>query len=301
MLEQNDSKDLNQPTVYLGASVGPGKGSVESFPSYDNQPSVPTRDGREEFPVTNDFHADFQELLEACKRLAVEKTIGGIGLALAGHVTQDRTDINVTGTLTDWVGRKAAFTLAETLKCRVVLGNDAEAAALAGTLYGDAPPFKFAHVIWDVGVSGCEVFRTGQRPLLIPSELGHQIIDPTATETRCGCGNPGCLESRVGGWGLERFGRPSGDLLPPQQDEMIKSLVIGLHNTQRIISVPNITFSGSLATTYQHLLPEVKQQLQRMLGVTHGDGLIVRLAGKEATVGNLGAVALLGQGELFDI
>lgn len=302
--EEVGEADEAGETVYLGVRVEPQGGIIESYSDYRTKATALES---VRFNVVNNFDEDYQELLAACTNVVTierpdevggttKRKIGAVGLAVAGQVTQDRTDISVAGSLRSWVNRKLPRKLERALDCPVVLGNDAEAAALAETWYGSAPAYKFAFFMWDAGVSGCEVLRDGRKPLTISSELGHQIVDPDATETRCGCGNPGCLESLVGGWSLERFEKPLDQLPSSQRDEVLKRLTIGVYNTLRIVPVSTVVFGGRLAVAYSQFLPEIEKRLRHRLSMSGlPSEVIVRLADKEMTAGTLGALALLRQ------
>ncbi len=277
--------------MYLTADTGGTTIRVEGFATLDPT----TRLERTTFRVSrDDFLADYNRLVEACHQIAGGEPIEAFGLAVAGKVSDDRGWLLGAGNLTHWVGRPLSKMLIRDLGCPVVLGNDAEAAALAEALYGYGAGFDFWFFIWGTGVGGTLVRRRGGIPLSFPSEVGHQVVEPYGrTEPLCGCGRYGCLESVAGGRSLIRFGRPVADLLVQQWDEVVEWMTTGVYNALIIQPAPLVVFGGGVAVKQPHLLPKIERQLRDQAGMVKPP--VVRLSAFGEGAGTIGALALLSQ------
>jgi predicted NBD/HSP70 family sugar kinase len=163
--------------------------------------------GYKEFPVqkVNDeagemtksraFELDLTNLVRAIT--ALNPTPKSVAIAVAGKANPERTTLLGAGNLVHWVGRPIVDCLQAYFGNAVVLGNDAEAAALAEAYQGLGQKCDFVEMIWGTGVGGCGLYWRDGVPYPQPMEPGHirsrGIHGMTAGS--CGCGRSYCLES----------------------------------------------------------------------------------------------------------
>ena len=160
---------------------------------------------------------DAEGLLRQAMARCGNQPIAGLGVAVAGPVDSE------TGTLyeppnlpaLDGVSLKSLWE--PVLGHRVWVGNDANLAALGEYRYGagrDAlrggePSRTLVYLTVSTGIGGGVVNQDqiflGARGLA--AEIGHMVIDRSADDARCQCGNSGCLESLASGTAIARIAR----------------------------------------------------------------------------------------------
>src|SRR5918999_581778 len=134
----------------------------------------------------------------------------GIGLSVPGIVRQGDGLLRFAPNL-GWVDLPLGGKLADRLGSPVVVGNDADLAALAEHWRGVAAGYDHVIVLsGEVGVGGGII--VDGRPLRgrggYAGEIGHLRVNPAGR--RCRCGSLGCLETELGVEALLRAaGRPA--------------------------------------------------------------------------------------------
>jgi glucokinase len=156
--------------------------------------------------------ADVAVEIEAALRDAAEaaglETGGGMGLdgvGIGSPGTRD-ADGNVTSArnLPGWEGTfPLGATLAHTLGCRVVVGNDVQVATDAEFKLGAGRPYdSLLGVSWGTGVGGGLILDgrpwTGRGGA---GEIGHVVVEIDGA--RCTCGRRGCMEAYAGRAAME--------------------------------------------------------------------------------------------------
>jgi glucokinase len=124
----------------------------------------------------------------------------GIGVGCPGPLDAAAGIIGDVGTLPTWQGGALATELESRFHVKVAIENDADAAALAESRWGNArTATRFIYIAVSTGIGGGivldgKLYRGvgGAHP-----ELGHQIID--ASGPLCYCGAHGCWESLASG------------------------------------------------------------------------------------------------------
>ena len=180
--------------------------------------------------VANAAGASKDQLLEVAGNLLTEaieqggsRSLAGVGVAVAGPVDSE------TGTLSDppnlpLLDGVSLKTLWEpSLGCPVLVGNDANLAALGEYRFGagrvnreqPVPPRTLVYITVSTGIGGGVVDR-GQMFLGangLAAEIGHMTIDSGGAAPQCQCGNRGCLESMASGTAIARIAavRVSGE------------------------------------------------------------------------------------------
>lgn len=139
---------------------------------------------------------------------SVSGSLLGIGIGCTGPLDIKRGLVNNPYTLDGWSNVPIVEYLSQALHVRVVLENDADAAALGEYWQGaglDAKRLYAVTVGTGVGtaliVDG-KIYRgvDGSHP-----EGGHQLIDPSGPE--CYCGHRGCWESLISGTAISNTAR----------------------------------------------------------------------------------------------
>jgi len=275
--------------MYIGIDVGGTTIKVAAFTELEN----PRELTRLEAPISTSFEDDMDQVKNLCEVLWEElDRIEGVGLAVAGKIDEDRTTVTGAGNLTHWIGQPVDEILRRriAIHCPVVLGNDAEAAALAEALYGHGGEQDFWFVIWGTGVGGCLVRYVDGKPIPLPGEPGHQCVDIQAYQ--CGCGQYGCLEVFCGGGAIaRRYGKPAEQLSTMDWASITARMAEGVRNLVTIQPVELVIFGGGIAAKQQHLLSDIENQLKGELKVVEPPQ--VRLSTFGESAGTVGALALL--------
>lgn len=158
-------------------------------------------------------------LTEAIANVATElsqkHTVDSIGISAAGFISSDRQTMLATPNISNWNGVNLVNELTEILHKKVVLENDANAAAWGEFKFGAGRGRNDLMMLTlGTGVGGGlildgNVFRGA---FGIGAELGHMRLIPDGQ--LCGCGIRGCLEQYASGSALMRHAREAIDASP---------------------------------------------------------------------------------------
>jgi glucokinase len=278
--------------MFLGIDIGATNGRLSVFSDPESAVEIDRIEFKMSKPGPGAFGKDIQELLFAAGRLASRHgQPEGLGVALAGKVNADRTGLRAAGNITHWVGKDVVGLLSKQLGCRVVLGNDAEAAGLAEAYYGHGQDSDFWFIIWGSGLGGALVRRINGVPYVFPGEPGHQVLD-IDDQKPCGCGQIGCVELHTGGNRLaEKYGVPAEQLSPGEWSDVLYWISLGLQNTLAVQSAPLVVFGGGVANRQPQMLPRIHAQLTHDLHAADVPELKLSAFGESA--GSVGALAFL--------
>jgi predicted NBD/HSP70 family sugar kinase len=231
--------------------------------------------GYKEFPVqkVNDeagemtksraFELDLTNLVRAIT--ALNPTPKSVAIAVAGKANPERTTLLGAGNLVHWVGRPIVDCLQAYFGNAVVLGNDAEAAALAEAYQGLGQKCDFVEMIWGTGVGGCGLYWRDGVPYPQPMEPGHirsrGIHGMTAGS--CGCGRSYCLESFCGGDSIQdRDGIPDNI----SEDRWIDYAHVMAQSVMDILmlypGLRRVIFTGGVICKQHWLLPHIEDGLR---------------------------------------
>ena len=158
-------------------------------------------------------------LTEAIANVATELVqqypVDSIGVSAAGFISSDRQTLLATPNISNWNGVNLVVELTEILHKRIVLENDANAAAWGEFKFGAGRGRNDLMMLTlGTGVGGGlildgSVFRGA---FGIGAELGHIRLVPEGQ--LCGCGIRGCLEQYASGSALLRHAREAIDASP---------------------------------------------------------------------------------------
>lgn len=134
--------------------------------------------------------------------------IEGIGAGIPGPVDTGRGIIPRSPHLKGWEGLPLQKILEEKLKLPVLMGNDANAAALGEKNFGQGRGRKnFIYITVSTGI-GSGIVMDGkllEGESFVAGEVGHMTIVPDGA--RCKCGKKGCLEAYASGTAIARMGQ----------------------------------------------------------------------------------------------
>ncbi len=158
-------------------------------------------------------------LTEAIANVATELIqqypVDSIGVSAAGFISSDRQTMLATPNISNWNGVNLVTELTEILHKKIVLENDANAAAWGEFKFGagrgrsDLMMLTLGTGVGGGLILGSSVFRGA---FGIGAELGHIRIVPEGQ--LCGCGIRGCLEQYASGSALLRHAREAIDASP---------------------------------------------------------------------------------------
>lgn len=132
----------------------------------------------------------------------------GIGIGVPGIIDMKTGMVHESPNLPDWADYPARDEIERRLKTRVILENDANAAAFGEKWLGAAREFDdMAMLTLGTGVGGGLVLggRIWHGMTGMAGEFGHTTVEPNGA--LCGCGNHGCLEAYASATAVVRMAR----------------------------------------------------------------------------------------------
>jgi glucokinase len=132
---------------------------------------------------------------------------GGIGIGCPGPLDDKKGIIISPPNLADWHGLKLKKIFENKYKCRVVVENDANCAALGEFAKGSGKPYdNIVLLTLGTGIgSGVIVDKKLLRGKGFAAELGHVSVNPKGPI--CGCGKKGCLEAYASATAMVKKGK----------------------------------------------------------------------------------------------
>ncbi|WP_411970337.1 ROK family protein [Saccharothrix longispora] len=201
--------------------------------------------------------------------------IGGVGVAVPGLVEVAGGTLRVAPNL-GWreVDVRGELTRRVSLDVPVLVGNEANLAALAELWHGDASD-DFVHISGEIGIGAGIVVggRLFEGVSGFGGELGHLSVDPRGPE--CGCGSRGCLERLAG---QDPIVRAAG---VPGVEELLAALAAGdkaataavrtaakwlgvaLAGTVNLLDLPTVVLGGTYARLEPWLRGPLRAELDR--------------------------------------
>ena len=151
-----------------------------------------------------DAMADLLQL--ACARAGVAReTLAGLGVSAAGPLDAARGVVSAPPNLPGWKDVSLGRMLAARTGLRVVLENDANAAAVGEHVYGAGRGSRnMVFITVSTGIGGGVIVdgRLYRGATGAAGEIGHMIVAHAGE--RCGCGRLGCLEAYASGTAIAR-------------------------------------------------------------------------------------------------
>ena len=179
----------------ISVVLGDEKGRLETQKILPTLTGAKTREG---------VRALVKTLLELKKQAGGR--VEGIGIGIPGPVDSDKGIVPKSPNLPGWENLPLARILRNELKLPVLMGNDANAAALGEKIFGQGKGKKdFIYVTVSTGI-GSGIIVDGkllEGVSFVAGEVGHMTIVPSGQI--CKCGKKGCLESYASGTAIARM------------------------------------------------------------------------------------------------
>ena len=156
-----------------------------------------------------------EAIANVANELAQQYPVDSIGVSAAGFISSDRQTMLATPNISNWNGVNLVAELTEILHKKIVLENDANAAAWGEFKFGagrgrnDLMMLTLGTGVGGGLILGGSVFRGA---FGLGAELGHIRLVPDGQ--LCGCGIRGCLEQYASGLALLRHAREAIDASP---------------------------------------------------------------------------------------
>ncbi|MEY3736568.1 MAG: hypothetical protein RLZZ251_284 [Actinomycetota bacterium] len=154
-------------------------------------------------------------IADVAEELMSAHDVNAVGVCAAGFIAADRQTITATPNISGWNGINLARELEKLLTARVVIENDAKAAAWGEKRYGAGKDFDTI-VLLTIGtglgggfINDGELFRGAHG---MGTEFGHMRAVPNGH--LCGCGARGCYEQYAAGSALLRHAREAINASP---------------------------------------------------------------------------------------
>jgi predicted NBD/HSP70 family sugar kinase len=259
---------------------------------------------------TLDLAASLVDEAVSSQDIPRERLLGmGIGIACPVETTNDA--LYAEGIMADWVGVRPADELSRRTGLTAELINDANAGALAESLYGAAR--RCEHMIYvrlsagiGAGIVTNGQLQTGSNGLA--GEVGHLQVVPDGRV--CRCGNRGCLETIASPPAIANLLSQSWNR-PVDTDELFRLLAVGDHGAQRAVEDAAeavgrclaamvtlfdpelVVVGGELATAGETLFEPMRRSIRRHLmprSANHHRVVAGELGDRAAVLGAAGLI-----------
>jgi len=271
----------------------------------------------------NDVIAQIEQLVNVVAYGISRSEIIGIGVGTPGPIDPFKGIVLEAPNLIGWFNVPLKTILTERTGVPVLVGNDANAAALGEWRFGCGRGCQdFLYVTISTGIGG-GVIADGKLLLGrkgIAGEVGHMTIQTDGP--LCGCGNFGCWEAMASGTALARFAtaaleREQHSLIGAlagsnpiegrhiaaaavQGDQLAQALMqregeligVGLVNLLHLFSPERIALGGGVTKSMALLEPHMRQVIAERAMEPYRE-VPIELAQLGEQVGVLGAAALM--------
>jgi glucokinase len=222
-------------------------------------------------------------------------SLQGIGIGVPGIIDMKTGMLRESPNLPGWAGSPVQAEIEHRLGTRVILENDANAAALGESWLGAARDFEdMAMLTLGTGVGGGLVMggRIWHGMTGMAGEFGHMTVDPEGVP--CPCGNRGCLERYASATAVVRMAKEAiaSDTAPGllraassdpefsarvvynlaiQGDEAAKkifrraghALGIAIAGLVNALNLPIYVVGGGVASAWEAFSPVIFEELRR--------------------------------------
>jgi glucokinase len=172
--------------------------------------------------------ADMVQAIETLRARLGEHTLAGVGVGVPGFILMDKGVIVGSNNLPEFENYPVRDEIERHLGAKVILENDANAAALGEKWMGagrDVNDLVLLTLGTGVGggiISNGEILR-GQ--VGMAGEIGHITVVPNGNP--CGCGNNGCLEKHASATAISAMARLIGLGADLTSEDVYKAAVAG--------------------------------------------------------------------------
>jgi len=226
--------------------------------------------------------ADMVDSIEALRARLGEHSLAGVGVGVPGFILMDKGVIVGSNNMPEFEHYPVRDDIERRLGAKVILENDANAAALGEKWMGAGRDVDdLVLLTLGTGIGGGIIIggRVLHGTVGMAGELGHLTVVPNGNP--CGCGNTGCLEKHASATAISAMARLIGlghDLtaedvhkLAVGGDEKAKmifrsmgeALGVALANLMNIFNFPLYLLSGGPLPAWDCFAPAMLAEVQR--------------------------------------
>ena len=247
--------------------------------------------------------------------LAKHPDVQTIGIGFPGFIDPKTHIIAQSPNLPGLKNRHLAADLSAKISKKVIIENDANAAAYGEYCLAEKPPEGLIYLGLGTGVGGGLIDANGK--LYVGQhgcamEIGHIIVAHPNFETsgrKCGCGNQGCMEqyASASGVAISYFNKTQQQLSAQKIADLAsegdinaleayrlagESLAIALAHILKVIDVPNVTIGGGMSQAWPLMQAAFDARLKADLIPVLRGKISVKISSANDTAGMLGAAML---------
>ena len=236
--------------------------------------------------------------------------VQGIGIGFPGFINPQTQLISLSPNLPGIKNVNLAADLSQLIGKKVIVENDANAAALGEYSLAGKPEGGLIYLCLGTGVGGGFVDASGKLysgQHGVAMEVGHIIIEPNGRQ--CGCGNKGCMEQYASSSGvaISYFNATQQQLTAHKIADLAKSgdkqaiaaydvaanaLAQTLASIAKVIDVKNVVIGGGLTGAWALMQAAFNQRLEADLIPVLRGKITVNISTANDTAGMLGAAML---------
>lgn len=233
-----------------------------------------------------------------------------IGIGFPGFINPQTQLISQSPNLPGLKNVNLAADLSQLIGKKVVVENDANAAAFGEYSLAGKPEGGLIYLCLGTGVGGGFVDASGKLysgQHGVAMEVGHIIIEPNGRQ--CGCGNKGCMEqyASASGVAISYFNATQQQLTAHKIADLAKSgdkqaiaaydvaanaLAQTLASIAKVIDVKNVVIGGGLTGAWALIQAAFNQRLETDLIPVLRGKITVNISTANDTAGMLGAAML---------
>jgi len=225
---------------------------------------------------------DMVQSIEALRARLGEHNLRGVGIGLPGFILIDKGIIVGSNNMPEFENYPVRDEIERRLGAKVILENDANAAALGEKWMGAGREVDdLVLITLGTGIGGGIIVggRVLHGHLGMAGELGHLTVVPNGNP--CGCGNRGCVEKHASATAISAMARLIGlghDLtsedvfkLAVEGNERAKTIFrsmgealgVALANLINIFNFPLYLLSGGPLPAWDHFAPAMMEEVAR--------------------------------------
>ncbi len=225
---------------------------------------------------------DMVKSIEALRARLGEHNLRGVGIGLPGFILIDKGIIVGSNNMPEFENYPVRDEIEKRLRAKVILENDANAAALGEKWMGAGREVDdLVLLTLGTGIGGGIIVngRVLHGHLGMAGELGHLTVVPNGNP--CGCGNRGCVEKHASATAIAAMARLIGlghdltseDVFKLAEEgndraktifrSMGESLGVALANLINIFNFPLYLLSGGPLPAWEHFAPAMLEEVAR--------------------------------------
>ncbi len=225
---------------------------------------------------------DIVNSIEAIKRGRPNDSLAGVGIGVPGFILIEKGVIVGSNNLPEFEGFPVRDAIEAKLGTKVILENDANAAALGEKWMGAGRDVNdLVLLTLGTGIGGGIILggRVVHGYVGMAGEIGHLTVDPNGNP--CGCGNFGCLEKHASATAVEAMaqllhlgeGATSKDVYDLAVagngkakmvfEAMGRALGVALGNLVNIFNFPLYLLSGGMLPAWEFFAPTMIEETRK--------------------------------------